>query len=113
MANPPRQKGTTEETAIVNEWNAYFPRRLARRMPAASRYDIHVDGAWPGIRVVDVLSTRADRGERLVTIRFEDFMSLWSDATTTGAEPTLHIESKRYARTAIGTIFEKKFGRKR
>jgi hypothetical protein len=115
MANPPRQKGTTEETAIVNEWNNYFAafevEHVARRMPAGARYDIEVDGfEWGDRSPIEVLSTRSDRGERLVTLRFADFMDLYG----IGKEPpVLHIEAKRYARTAIGTIFEKKFGRKR
>ena len=116
MANPPRKKGTTEETAIVNEWNGYgfeYGNHPARRMPAGSRYDIHVDGL-DGPHTVDVLMTRADRGERLVTMRFSDFMPLYSMATADwDTAPELHIESKRYARFALHSIFFNKFGRKK
>lgn len=111
-----RQKGTREETAIVNEWNDYFGvSHHARRMPAGSRYDVHVDGfSDPEIAPpVDVLVTRADKGERLATLRFKDLMTLWSEANTGGYElaPELHMESKRYARFALHTIFFTKFGK--
>ena len=109
-----RQKGTTEETAIVNDWNGYMcdPRHVARRMPAASRYDVHVDGSYPGAYVIDILSTRQDRGERLVTMRFKDLMALYGTASRDIA-PSLHIESKRYARFALHGIFFSKFGKKK
>lgn len=109
MTNPPRKKGTAEETAIVIEWNDYFDDGpYARRTPAGSRYDIHVDGWLPP---VEVLSTRADRGERLITLRFSDFMALVDGHVD--PRPEIYIESKRYARFALHTIFFAKFGRKR
>lgn len=108
MSSPSKQKGTAEETAIVNDWNSYLSHG-ARRMPAGARYDVHVDGhtAAP----IDVLSTRADRGERLVTLRFHDFMRL--HALCVAPAPELHIESKRYARFSLHTIFESKFGKRK
>ncbi len=111
MSNPPRQKGTKEETAIVNEWNGLLSYgATARRMPASSVYDIHVEGFEPAI---EVLATRADRGERLVTLRFKDFVRLWGLANDDVLDaPELHIEAKRYARFAVNTLFASKFGKK-
>jgi hypothetical protein len=115
VSNPPRQKGTKEETAFVNDWNAYFGsvgNGQAIRMPAGSRYDIHVSADDDDI--VDVLSTKADRTERLVTLRFKDFMRLWGKANQDyDFRPTLRVESKRYRRFALHGIFFSKFGAKR
>jgi hypothetical protein len=112
VSNPPRQKGTTEETAVVNDWNWDFvtPKYKARRMPASSVYDIQVEGAAPP---ADVLMTRADYGERLVTLRFQDFAEIWANANAGELDlaPELHIEVKRYKRFSLHTIFFKKFGK--
>lgn len=107
-----RAKGTKEESAIVNDWNAghYLCRgaHQARRMPANSRYDIYVDSGSDSRPTYDILSTRADYGERLVTMRWGDFKELWDLARE--QSPNLRIESKRYARFALHTIFFGKFG---
>jgi hypothetical protein len=106
MVKRPKDKGTAEETAIVNDWNFHFEGEIARRMPAGALYDVFVDGQPGGI---DVLATRADRGERLVTLRHSDFMRLWERAYR---RPCLYIESKRYAKFALHTIFFSKFGKR-
>jgi hypothetical protein len=109
MSNPSKQKGTGEETAIVNRINEFDGRSRARRAPNGAHYDVHVDTAGDACyEFIDVLSTRADRGERLVTLRFEDFLDIWAYSAL-----GLHIESKRYARFALHTIFFSKFGRKK
>ena len=116
MANPPKKKGTTEESAFVKDWNTYFGGYIhkARRMPASSVYDIEVDGFEYGDRpAIDVLATRADRGERLVTLRFTDFLNLYGGYDHEIEPPVLHVEVKRYARFATNTIFEKKFGKRK
>ena len=109
-----RTKGTREETAIVNDWNARhhlcYGRHQARRMPASSRYDIYVDAGGPDRATYEVLATRADYGERLVTMRWGDFKELWDLASQ--HSPNLRIEVKRYARFALHAIFFQKFGTK-
>lgn len=112
MANPSRRKGTGEETAIVDRWNTYFGREVARRTSASSTYDVRVqvDGAvHPPIQV---LSTRPDRGRRLYTLTEQDFLELFGSGEFHANTP-VHIEAKRYARFSLHTIFEKKFGGKK
>jgi hypothetical protein len=104
MANPSKQKGTAEETAVVTALNEGYGMPAARRTPASSTYDIIVEGDFRD-DPIDVLVTRPDRGERLYTLREKDFISLTIDD-----ERVMHIEVKRYARFALHTIFEKKFG---
>ena len=105
MANPSKQKGTAEETAIVGTWLLKHPGVAVYRTSPGMPYDVVVSGDDP-IWQIDVLSTRPDRGTRLYTLRESDFMDLWALS-----QPEVHIESKRYARFALHTIFEGKFGR--
>ena len=105
MANPPRKKGTGEETAVVNDWIA--DGFLARRMPAGSLYDIAIPVDARSAGVLEVLTMRADRGERLAVIRHQDLRTLLA-----GGKPrAVHEEVKRYRSLAVWTIFRKKFVR--
>lgn len=111
MANPPRAKGTREETAIVNDWNerhGMCHAHKARRMPASSTYDIFVDAGSTERPYYDVLATRADYGERLITMRWGDFKELWDLAAH--HSPNLRMEVKRYRAFALHKIFFDKFG---
>lgn len=102
MANPPRQKGTGYETEVVNDG---LERGLdIVRQPASSTFDLMVRGSTG--RFIDALATRPDRGQSLVTIRLDDFFHLLSEHGDNA-----RIECKRYARFALHTIFDKKFGR--
>lgn len=111
MSNPPKRKGTAEETSIVRRWNEWAGRIIARRTAASSTFDILVQDGEAIHEPIEVLSTRADRGQRLYTLREDDFLTLWG-AYEFARHTPVHIESKRYARFALHTIFEKKFGRK-
>lgn len=111
MSNPSKQKGTGEETRIVRAWNQYFGRCVARRNPASATFDITVEAGAPIHPPLQVLATRADRGECLYTLRELDFMHLFGSYEFNESTP-IHIESKRYARFSLHAIFQKKFGGK-
>ena len=101
MANPPKQKGTTFETWLVNSG-----KDLAMdisRMPASSKFDIMVRGSTG--RTIEALATRPDYGQTLVTIRWADFLHL-----LVNHGDNAHIEAKRYKKFAHHSIFEEKFG---
>jgi len=104
MANPPRKKGTGFETETVNEAKEYG--LDAFRLEQGSPYDIEVRGSTG--RVIEALVTRPDRGESLATIRTKDLLHILAEHGDNA-----HIECKRYARFALHTIFEYKFGRKK
>lgn len=109
MANPSKQKGTGEETRIVRAWNEYFGRDLARRTAASSTFDVLVQDGSPVFEPLEVLVTRADRGGALYTVREGEFLRLFRDYALRAHTP-VHIESKRYKKFSLHTIFEKKFG---
>lgn len=102
MANPSKQKGTGGETELLRLLDAHG-RRVERTAPTLP-YDLRVLGSLPSF---DVLATRPDRGSWLMTMRLEDFALL-----LLASNREAHIEVKRYARFALHSIFEKKFGRK-
>lgn len=111
MANPSKKKGTGGETELLrllaDEGLAFV------RTPPTTTYDL--TNEVPGrleLTPLEVLATRPDRGQWLVTMRLEDFAHLLrqSDANYDGVWET-HVEVKRYARFALHTIFESKFGR--
>lgn len=116
MTNPPKKKGTAGETELRSLIVAFIvaayryidagtAERAVERMPASAGYDLRVLGA-DGHRV-EVLATRPDRGQWLVTLRLQDFLDLWNAGQY---PPDLHIEVKRYARMIWHTIFTGKFG---
>lgn len=101
MANPPKKKGTAGETELLRVLS--LPGLV--RTPPTTSYDLARPGLAPPI---EVLATRPDHGEWLMTMRMEDFLHLLGDD-----ECELHIEVKRYARFALHTIWNSKFGRKK
>ena len=109
MSNPSRQKGTSEETRIVRAWNQYWGRDVARRNPASATFDITVEGNVPIHPPLEVLATRADRGQCLYTLRELDFMHLFANYEFAEHTP-VHIEAKRYKRFSLHSIFREKFG---
>lgn len=107
-----KQKGTGGETELrklLEERGLHFV-----RTPASSDYDL--TNARPDVlelEPLEVLATRPDRGEWLMTMRLNDFVDLLTAAAAAPWSPGVwetHIEVKRYARFALHTIFEKKFG---
>jgi hypothetical protein len=107
MSNPPKQKGTAGETELVRMLQAEgVP---AWRNPPSAIFDVSVPGDYDGMRVIEVLATRPDRGQWLVTLTFKDFMFLYDR----DVRYPLAVEVKRYARFAHHKIYEAKFGRKR
>lgn len=110
MANPSKKKGTGAETELVNIF-AEQDIPLKRTWPGMP-YDMYrLDAETNNGGAVDLLATRPDRGQWLVTMRLDDFFDLLRQAEFVTVPIPLHIESKRYARFALHTIFEKKFGK--
>ena len=106
MSNPPRKKGTAGETELVGKLAE--EKLIVFRQPAGNVYDLGRGGLDPAI---EVLATRPDRGQWLVTLRLADFAELVKALDRSGKRK-LHIEVKRYAKVAIHTIYEGKFPRK-
>ena len=109
MANPPKAKGTGAETELKRRLAEYGIE--VQRTAASSTYDLDRGAGDEGL---EILATRPDRGEWLVTLRLHDLATLINIAdanplTSAGVLP-LHIEVNRYARFALHTIFKNKFG---
>ncbi len=110
MANPPKKKGTAAETELRDILDLQGLGFV--RTPPTTTYDL--TNAVPErleLEPLEVLATRPDRGEWLVTMRVKDFaylLKLTGGITTTWET---HIEVKRYKRFSLHTIFEKKFGK--
>jgi hypothetical protein len=109
MANPPKKKGTGGETELLrllsDEGLAFV------RTPPTSTYDL--TNSLPGrleLEPLEVLATRPDRGQWLVTMRADQFAQLLLSYNDPDVWET-HIEVKRYARFSLHTIFEGKFGK--
>jgi hypothetical protein len=108
MANPSKAKGTGAETELRLE---LLGRGIVVvRNPAGDPIDLD----RPGPEAFDILATRPDRGEWLLSMGLDDFARLMKTYDATGEEVSLpdsglHIEVKRYARFAHHTIFESKF----
>ena len=104
MTNPPKKKGTAGETELKRILEHYGV--MVRRTPPGTAWDLERDAPSDGpyILPIDALATRPDKGEWLVTLRLQDYAELVRD------DPApLRIESKRYARFALHTIFGRKF----
>lgn len=107
MANPPKQKGTRFETEVVRAWEERFPGARVERMKAGNYYDVLVLQSI-GLRYMNALVTRPDRGQRLYTLNENDLMDLVEHARL----PELHIEAKRRGGSLWHhKIYEEKFGR--
>lgn len=104
MSNPSKAKGTRAETE--------FSRLMAaagitlKRTEAGCPWDLESFPWVPDAQRMDVLATRPDRGEWLVTMRYRDVATLLQ-----GYAVNLRVESKRYARFSLHSIFAAKFGR--
>ena len=115
MSNPSKAKGTKFETQIVNDLNTLFGYQVvggvfAKRTPASSRYDIEsVRPTNPEYYPTDILVAKADYGPVLVTMRWDDFTSLWGIAMGESYDGPLHIEAKRLAKIGLHSIFQEKF----
>lgn len=110
MANPPRAKGTSGERELLRLLQEYIPGLV--RTPASSVVDLRRPFQQEGgIEVaLEVLATRPDKGQWLLTMNVEDFLHLWEHAEI---PDRLDIEVKRYARFSLHSIFEGKFGRRK
>lgn len=107
MANPPKKKGTGGETELLRLLENHHP-GITRTQPG-ELYDLRAPGELPPFQI---LATRPDRGQWLITMSLDDYLSL-TPANTHGYRRQVHIEVKRYARFSLHTIFEKKFGKSR
>lgn len=109
MANPSKQKGTGGETELLRILAGY--KLTFVRTPASSPYDL--TNAAPHrfeLHPLDLLATRPDRGEWLVTMRVDDFADLLKGHALGGDPWETHIEVKRYKKFSLHTIFKGKFG---
>lgn len=111
MANPPKKKGTGGETELkdlLHDARGHASFRVWTRTAPTLPYDLHGTG-FPGLTQppIEALATRPDRGRWLVTIALDDFIDFLHSS-----DREVHVEVKRYARFALHTIFEKKFGRR-
>jgi hypothetical protein len=102
VANPPRQKGTRFETAVVNRGLDYGLN--IRRMPPGCRYDIHVWGSTG--RTIEALAAKQNYGPALVTIPLDDFFHLLKEHGDAA-----HIECKSLKKIALHSIYQDKFRR--
>lgn len=101
MSNPPKAKGTAYETEVKRALG-YLG---LVRTPPGTKWDIELPGTAP----VEVLATRPDRGETLVTLRLVDFVALFDAYTKEKENPGLRIECKRYKAFSLHSIFHEKF----
>lgn len=119
MANPSKHKGTDGETELLRLLNERVGPFLLRRSPSGALADLYQDAldgssAFELEDMIDVLATRPDFGEWLVTLRATDLReilyALWAN---TGSRLALRIEVKRYKRFSLHTIFAGKFRKER
>ena len=104
MANPPRKKGTGGETELLGLLRDIAP--TLARTPASSVIDLQRLGPEP----INVLATRPDNGQWLMTVALEDFRRM-----VTGKVPLevgLNVEVKRYRKFSLHSIWNAKFGGK-
>ena len=107
MANPSKKKGTGGETELLRLLAAEGLTFV--RTPPGTNYDLtNQNPDILELQPLEVLATRPDHGEWLVTLRLADFIVLLQERELWET----HIEVKRYARFALHTIWNAKFGRK-
>lgn len=107
MTNPPKKKGTAAETTLRSLLEDITGREFRRTEPGC-KWDLETadDGSRSQLyesEPIRVLATRPDRGEWLLTMTPDEWM--WDPNTR-----PIHVEVKRYARFALHTIWERKFG---
>jgi len=105
MSNPPKKKGTGGETELRRNLEAALPGLT--RTPPTSTVDLWRPGRDGG-RVFNLLGTRPDRGQWLITMSLDTFRELADGGVE--IEDDVYIEVKRYSRFALHRIWEKKFG---
>ncbi len=105
MANPSKAKGTAGETELLRLLEKAGV--MGVRNPPNADWDLTTKGR--GDYPIDVLATRPDRGQWLITLRLADFVDLLDLLNP----PKLHIEVKRYKKFAHHTIFTDKFDRRK
>lgn len=100
-----KQKGTGGEREVKRAAEAAG--FTVDRMPPSSIFDLRLHGK-PSMagRAVNALATRPDNGQWLVSIPLDEFLDLLGYRGY-GA----HVEVKRYARFALHTIYQSKFGK--
>lgn len=108
MANASKQKGTAGETELLRLLELEGMVRTAPTLP----FDLCRPGWNPPI---EVLATRPDRGQWLITLTLSDFkrLMLTLDAAAEPFVTEVHVEVKRYRRFSLHTIFNSKFGEKK
>jgi hypothetical protein len=100
VSNPSKQKGTHGESELVGYFQAAgFP---AIRTSPGMKHDITIVGDRE--KPLEVLATRPDRGQWLMTMRLEDFNNLYRLSLRQA-----HVECKRYKKFSHHSIFEDKF----
>lgn len=113
MANPSKAKGTGGETELLRRLHAHGWHRF-RRTPPGRAWDLEDPGyTGPGAhnKPLELLVTRPDKGQWLVTLRLDDLLAMLDSGK--GADDAMRIEVKRYKKFAIHNIFESKFGGKK
>ena len=104
MSNPSKKKGTGGEKEVVDA--ALATGLFARRMPPGANYDLYIEPRYDVImgtnEPIRALATRPDRGQWLVSIPLDDFLRMMDGVA--------EVEVKRYARFALHSIYEAKFG---
>ena len=108
MANPPKAKGTKAESELRCLFEDYFSFPVLRRTSPGMAWDLESIGDGH-LRPINVLATRPDRGQWLMTISLTDFLSMFDASGFLSAAP-LRIESKRYKSFAHHRIYTEKFG---
>ena len=105
MSNPSKQKGTGGETELLRLLD--IPGLV--RTPPATKFDLALPAIASGSpkRPLQLLATRPDRGQWLLTMTVEDFKRLCRLPWIHG----MQIEVKRFKKFAHHSIFESKFGK--
>lgn len=107
MANPSKAKGTGGETELRVLLMDDMPGLV--RTPASSVVDLYQPGTSRGDPYIEVLATRPDKGQWLMTMSLADFQKLWRLADP---HEGVAIEVKRFKKFAHHSIFEGKFGKR-
>lgn len=102
MSNPSKQKGTGGETELLRILEGLFEREF-RRTSHGEPWDIEPVHYATDQGPIRVLAIRPDRGRWLLMLPPEDYVK---DPFT----QHMRVEVKRFARSAVHSIWEKKHG---
>ena len=109
MANPSKRKGTAGETELRSIFlNMGIELRRTAPGTAWDLESVHFD---PELHPLYIVAVRPDRGRWLLSCDLLDWRRQREDPRE--ARRQLRVEVKRYARFALHTIYEEKFGRLR